>query len=228
MRTSTITLTLLLLLSVAVNVVMWRRAPSDTATSAEPRATPAAPHAQTKSRVSSCPTRVVTRVVEREAACPPTTTEVVEVCDHEDVLAAVAEEHLRQHWRSRMPDILDGLWADLDDPDWIDGQVDDKVDRHRDLFAPGTRDLERLGAGYERIWNAHAATLHELVEEEDFTALIDEVRAFWEAEDALVAEVLGEQRKDVYVASDSRGRTTILAILLAFADEPWTEDALTW
>ena len=48
------------------------------------------------------------------------------------------------------------------------------------------------------------------------------------AEDALVAEVLGDDAEASYRDRDARGRTTILAILLSFADEPWDEASLSW
>jgi hypothetical protein len=147
----------------------------------------------------------------------------------QDMLSQVAREKLRDEWKRNEASILKGLRSTLPDP----AKQHDDAQREGHKLAteagldPATAD--RFIAAYEAQRQQRMNALLQAITPDppDWSAAIEQARGLFADEDALMAQLGGDDAKKRLRTAQAEGRTVILAIGASLADAPW-EQTVHW
>jgi hypothetical protein len=145
------------------------------------------------------------------------------------MLSQVAREKLRDEWKRQEASILNGLRSTLPDPA---KQHDDAQREGHKLATEAGLDAataDRFVAAYEaqRLQRLNALLQAITPDPPDWNAAIEQARDLFADEDALMAQLGGDDAKKRLRTAQAEGRTVILAIGASLAGAPW-EQTVHW
>jgi hypothetical protein len=147
--------------------------------------------------------------------------------DQQRELDDIARQHVRKEWKDKQTEILKSVRG-IGTEEWAKDEIEKTLARF-DKFGVDASSRAALDDGYRAMWSQNGPAMHEAINAEppDVSDLLDEIKAHYENEDALVLRVLGPAALARFRAQERRGRTEILAIAATFADEDW-DQAIAW
>jgi hypothetical protein len=147
----------------------------------------------------------------------------------QDMLSQVAREKLRDEWKRQEASILKGLRSSL--PDAAKQHDDAQREGHKLATEAGldAATADRFAAAYEaqRLQRMNALLQAITPDPPDWSTAIEQARGLFADEDALMAQLGGDDAKKRLRTAQAEGRTVILAIGASLADAPW-EQTVHW
>lgn len=147
----------------------------------------------------------------------------------QDVLSHIAREHLRRHWHNERDRIVANLRQTLGDPAKQDRDTLQNVSQFSRALALSEAERADLHRAYaparaRRIAQAHAVLAGD---PPDFARLLATAKGLFGDEDDLVAARFGAEARARLRSAQIESRTTILAIVGAWAGVPW-DQSIAW
>lgn len=146
-----------------------------------------------------------------------------------EALCDRAKASLRETWQRDRDKIADSLVVSLADTAEQERNVAREVESMREVAGLDERETVELTRAYRerrlaRLADAQAALARE---PRDIAAVMDAARGLFADEDALLMKVGGSRARDAWRAHQLDGRTVVLAIGAAMADQDW-EESIRW
>jgi hypothetical protein len=144
-------------------------------------------------------------------------------------LCEVAQQSIRERWRSERATFTEGILQDLSNPEKRRTHFEKDAAELSDALGLSSGDRDRFIEEYRPLREAHAQAIQDALTRfpTEYGPVASAVKALISDEDRLAVEYGGEEGLLRVRASQLESRTSVLAILTALAGQPW-DDNIVW
>lgn len=145
----------------------------------------------------------------------------------QDALREIALRHVREDWLKDRENITSGVIRDLHDADKQKRELEKDIQQFGDVVGLDDAQRDALRSDYGGVRSARVNAILQALEATppDYAAAATDLRALYADEDRLMSRY-GDAALLRFRQSQLESRTVVLAIVTAFADQPW--DGLSW
>jgi hypothetical protein len=146
-----------------------------------------------------------------------------------EALCEIARDHLRATWQAQKDGIMQGVAADLADPNKQAEEGRKTTARMAETLGLTPGQADGLTADYLHIRGEHVTGLLAAIRQDppDYETMLGEVKGLYADEDAMVGRLRGDAAVEQWRAHEIQGRTAIVTLAATFADAPW-DDTIVW
>jgi hypothetical protein len=143
-------------------------------------------------------------------------------------LCDVAKEHLREHWSNHKPEIEKVIHV-VNNKAEMTSKMKTDLNEMGQAMALNPEQFSDFSRRYEAIYFPHVDQFREKLNTQspDWSGMFATLKDFYAVEDKLVLNSLGKESLEKFRNSQTKKRTTMLALIGQYAEVPW-DSSIAW